>query len=102
MSALRAIVTLPLGVLQLYAAVNQGYFEARSLGYLTSTANELLEWGRMPGDLIFIIGGVLPFLWIAWQGLLHSRRGRTTDELPQDVLFVEKQPVRAGTTPTQP
>jgi hypothetical protein len=43
--------------------------------------------------------GVLPFLWIAWQGLLHSRRGPTTEELP--VLFVEKQPV-SSSTPTPP
>jgi nitric oxide reductase subunit B len=50
----------------------------------------------MPGDLIFIIGGVLPFLWIAWQGLRYSRRGPTNEELPQDVLFTEKQPVAAG------
>ena len=49
----------------------------------------------MPGDVIFIVGGCLPFLWIAWQGLRHSRRGPTTDELPQDVLFVEKQPTAA-------
>ena len=75
----------PLGVLQLYASVNEGYFEARSLGYLTNPANRLLEWGRMPGDVIFIVGGCLPFLWIAWQGLRHSRRGPTTYELPQDI-----------------
>jgi nitric oxide reductase subunit B len=92
------VTLLPLGVLQLYASVNEGYFEARSLGYLTNPANRLLEWGRMPGDVIFIIGGCLPFLWIAWQGLRHSRRGPTTDELPQDVLFIEKQPTAAGTS----
>jgi nitric oxide reductase subunit B len=80
---------LPLGVLQLYASVNEGYFEARSLGYLTTPGNRLLEWGRMPGDLIFIIGGILPFGWMAWLGLRYSRRGATTDELPQDVLFTE-------------
>jgi nitric oxide reductase subunit B len=90
---------LPLGILQLYASVNQGYFEARSLGYITTPGNRLLEWGRMPGDLIFIIGGIPPFLWMAWQGLRYSRRGAVTEELPQDVLFVEKQPVAAGSTP---
>jgi nitric oxide reductase subunit B len=91
------VTLLPLGVLQLYASVNDGYFEARSLGYLLNPSNRLLEWGRMPGDLIFIIGGCLPFLWIAWQGLRHSRGGPTTHELPQDVLFVEKQPTSPGT-----
>ncbi|RDJ93650.1 hypothetical protein B4Q13_20520, partial [Lacticaseibacillus rhamnosus] len=64
-------------------------------------ANRLLEWGRMPGDVIFIVGGCLPFLWIAWLGLRHSRRGPTTYELPQDVLFVEKQPTAANSPRTR-
>ena len=83
---------LPLGVLQLYHSVGEGYYEARTLGYITSPNNALLEWGRLPGDLIFIIGGCLPFLWIAWQGLRHFRHGKTVHEMPQDVLFVEIEP----------
>ena len=31
------VTLLPLGVLQLYASVNEGYFEARSLGYLNES-----------------------------------------------------------------
>jgi nitric oxide reductase subunit B len=91
---------LPLGIIQLYASVNEGYFEARSINFLTNPGNRLLEWARMPGDLVFIIGGCLPFLWIAWQGLRHFRTGTTTHELPQDVLFIEKQPVAAASGPT--
>ena len=52
---------LPLGVL-LYHSVNSGLFRARSLGYITNPNNVLLEWLRMPGDLVFIIGGILPFI----------------------------------------
>ncbi|ADU46853.1 nitric-oxide reductase large subunit [Intrasporangium calvum] len=85
---------LPLGVLQLYHSVGQGYYEARELAFITNNTNALLEWGRMPGDLIFIIGGVLPFLWITWLGLRHYRDGTVVDELPQDVLFVELEPVK--------
>ena len=73
----------------------RGYFEARSLGFITTPGNVLLEWARMPGDLVFIFGGCLPFLWIAWQGLRHFRRGEPVYELPQDVLFTEHQPVDA-------
>ncbi|GMA19430.1 cbb3-type cytochrome c oxidase subunit I [Arsenicicoccus piscis] len=80
---------LPLGILQLYHAVGSGYYEARELNYVTNSTNTLLEWGRLPGDLIFIIGGVLPFLWLAWKGLLSYRSGRTVDQMPQDVLFTE-------------
>ena len=80
---------LPLGVLQLYASVNDGYFEARSLGYIAQPGNALLEWLRLPGDLIFIVGGVLPFVWIAWQALRNFRSGETAHELPEHPLYFE-------------
>ncbi|ORV99042.1 nitric-oxide reductase large subunit [Mycobacterium kyorinense] len=83
---------LPLGVLQLYHSVNDGYFEARSLGYLTRPGNSLLEWLRLPGDLILIVGGVLPFIWIAWTAIRHIRSGPSSDELPENPLFTEVQP----------
>ncbi len=87
---------LPLGVLQLYHSVGTGYFEARSLGYLTTPGNRLLEWARLPGDVVFIVGGCLPFLWIAWLGVRHHRSGSTVHELPEDVLFTELEPGSAG------
>jgi nitric oxide reductase subunit B len=83
---------LPLGVLQLYHSVNEGYFEARSLGYITQPGNALLEWLRLPGDLIFIVGGVLPFIWIAWKAVRHFRAGVSTDELPEHPLYTEVDP----------
>lgn len=80
---------LPLGVLQLFHSVNTGYFEARSLGYLTQPGNSILEWLRLPGDLILIVGGVLPFVWIAWIALRNFRSGITVDELPENALYTE-------------
>lgn len=83
---------LPLGVLQLYHSVNEGYFEARSLGYITQPGNAVLEWLRLPGDLIFIIGGVVPFVWIALQAVRHFKSGPTTDEMPENPLYTEVSP----------
>ena len=80
---------LPLGVLQLYHSVNDGYFEARSLGYITRPGNAVLEWLRLPGDIIFIVGGIVPFIWIAWQALRHFRSGETCDKMPDHPLFTE-------------
>lgn len=87
---------LPLGVLQLYHSVRFGYYEARSLGFITTPGNALLEWTRLPGDLLFIIGGCIPFLWICFQGLRYFRSGPTTMELPADALYTETQPVTAA------
>ncbi len=82
---------LPLGVLQLYHSVNSGYFEARSLGYITQPGNVLLEWMRMPGDIVFIGGGVLPLIWIAWVAVksFWQSRDQYTDELPEEPLYNE-------------
>lgn len=86
------------GVLQLYHSVNDGYFEARSLGYITQPGNVLLEWMRMPGDIVFIGGGILPLLWIAWVAIKSFWQGRNTayvDELPDEPLYTEL-PAAAG------
>src|SRR5215469_7945282 len=78
----------PLGVLQLYHSVSVGYFDARSLNYLTSSTNSFLEWLRLPGDAVIIVGGALPVLYIAWLGV--SRRKPQDDmKQVQDVLLTD-------------
>ena len=79
---------LPLGILQLYKSVNEGYFEARELKFLTNDTNVLIEWLRLPGDIVFIVGGALPALYIAYLGIRHTVK-RVTLEEPQDILFTE-------------
>lgn len=86
---------LPLGILQLNEAVGTGYFEARQLTYITNHTNTIIEWGRMPGDLIFILGGALPYLYIAFLGVKNWRHGRTVDTFAEDALYEE-----LDTTPT--
>ena len=79
---------LPLGILQLYKSVNDGYFEARELKFLGNDTNTLLEWLRLPGDIIFIAGGAVPTLYIAYLGIRHTVKRVTFDE-PEDILFTE-------------
>ena len=75
------VTLLPLGVLQLYHSVNVGYYDARSLQFITNGTNGLLEWLRLPGDVVFIVGGALPLLWMAFQGVRY--RGRHHDVLSE-------------------
>ena len=82
---------LPLGVMQLWASVGEGYYEARSMGYLTRTENLALEWIRMPGDVLFIVGGILPFLYITWLGVRRGIRATVTRMEPE-TLYVEETP----------
>jgi nitric oxide reductase subunit B len=78
----------PLGLLQLYEAVNHGYFEARSLKYIGNPVNVLIEWLRFPGDAVFIAGGVLPLLYLCWLAV-RSRVVKNTLEEPAEILFAE-------------
>ncbi len=80
---------LPLGVVQLWHSVNEGYYESRTLGYITQPGNAILEWLRMPGDIVFIVGGILPFLWIAWLGVRYAIPA-TTHTMEPETLFVEE------------
>lgn len=78
----------PLGILQLYESVGNGYYEARSLQFLQGDTIALLEWMRLPGDVVFIVGGVLPLLYICYLGVRHTVP-RVTLEEPEEVLFTE-------------
>ena len=89
---------LPLGVLQLWHSVNDGYFEARTLGYITEPGNVILEWLRMPGDLIFLIGGILPFVWITWLGVRHAITPSVIAMEPETLFVIETDEAREDRT----
>ena len=63
-----------------YKSVSDGYFAARQLEFITNPSNQLLEWMRLPGDVVFIVGGALPFLWICWLGVRYRVRNQVMDE----------------------
>jgi nitric oxide reductase subunit B len=78
----------PLGILQLYKSVGSGYFEARELKFLTNHTNAVIEWLRFPGDVVFIVGGAIPTLYIAYLGIRYTVK-QVTLEQPDDILFTE-------------
>ncbi|HWK51824.1 MAG TPA: hypothetical protein VNR40_18150, partial [Steroidobacter sp.] len=53
---------LPIGVIQLNAAIEHGYWYARSAELMQQPIIQLLVWMRVPGDTIFSIGA----LSLAW------------------------------------
>jgi nitric oxide reductase subunit B len=55
----------PGGVLQFYDVLTSGYWHARSLAYTGRSYARLIEWCRMPGDLVFIFLGVVPMVMAA-------------------------------------
>ncbi len=78
----------PLGIRQLYESVNVGYWEARSLDYLSTNTNTVIEWLRLPGDIYFIAVGVLPLFYLTYVGVRHTVK-RVVIEEPEEILFTE-------------
>jgi nitric oxide reductase subunit B len=62
LSLMALLTLLPLGVLQLSAALENGYWFARSEHFMEQPIVKLLVWMRMPGDTIFAVGALL-FGW---------------------------------------
>ena len=78
--ALMALLTLlPLGTLQLMAAIDEGYWYARSAEFMQRPIVDLLVWMRVPGDTIFAIGALILTWFIA---SLWLRPRREPDEIP--------------------
>jgi len=80
----------PLGLIQLYHSLNVSYFDARSLKFISGHTLSLLEWLRLPGDALFIVGGTLPILYLCWLGVSRMKKQLPHEE-PDGVLFTEIQ-----------
>ena len=64
--ALMAVLSLaPVGLLQVKAAVEHGFWFARSPEFMHSDLIETLVWMRVPGDILFAIGAALVALFFA-------------------------------------
>ncbi|HEY4556238.1 MAG TPA: nitric-oxide reductase large subunit, partial [Lysobacter sp.] len=69
--AMMALLTLlPLGVMQLIASIEHGYWYSRSAEFMQRPIVDMLVWMRVPGDTVFSVGAValawfVLRLWIA-------------------------------------
>jgi len=73
--ALMALLALlPLGVAQLSAALEHGYWYARSEHFMSQPIVHLLVWMRVPGDTIFAAGALL-FAWFVLRLWIAPRAG---------------------------
>jgi nitric oxide reductase subunit B len=52
------LTLLPLGTLQLFASLENGYWYARSAEFMQQPIVDLLVWMRVPGDVVFSIGAL--------------------------------------------
>ena len=63
---------LPVGLMQTSAAVDHGYWYARSSEFMQTPIMQTFKWMRVPGDTIFFLGAVGLVLFVAGLKTGHS------------------------------
>ena len=90
--ALMALLTLlPMGVLQLNAALEHGYAYARSAEFMGKPIFDVLVWMRMPGDLLFASGAALLAWFVARHWVMPALDPALDQTTRQDVVEAVKQ-----------
>ena len=73
LAGMSLLTLLPLGILQLNAALEHGYWFARSAEFMQQPIVDMLVWMRVPADTLFSLGA-LALVWFVASLWLASRR----------------------------
>jgi nitric oxide reductase subunit B len=84
LSLMAVLTLLPLGILQLKAVLEHGYWFARSAEFMDRPLIHMLVWMRVPGDTLFAVGALLISVFVAALWLWPKRRTAPA-ALPQAV-----------------
>jgi nitric oxide reductase subunit B len=80
LAAMICLSVLPVGLLQTWAAVDTGYWYARSAEFLHTPVMDTLRWLRVIGDTVFALGAMLFVAAIVMMTV--RRRSQTVATLP--------------------
>lgn len=72
--AMVLLSVLPVGLLQTQAAVDVGYWYARSAEFMQTGIMDTLRWLRIVGDTVFAVGAVLLVAFVAAMATGHAYR----------------------------
>ncbi|SNB47261.1 nitric-oxide reductase large subunit [Geobacter sp. DSM 9736] len=64
----------PVGLLQLNDALSRSYWHAREPDFFKQPLVRFFEWLRFPGDMLFIVGGIFPVVYLAVRMFLNRNR----------------------------
>lgn len=64
----------PVGLMQMHTALEQSYWHARQPEFFLRPEVLMFEWLRFPGDAIFIVGGILPIVYLAVRMFINRHR----------------------------
>jgi nitric oxide reductase subunit B len=90
LAAMVFVNLVPVGFLQFRDSLQNGYWHARTPEFFQQPLVTLLEWARLPGDVLFIVGGIIPIVYLALR--MFAQRNRVapqeTGEFPSE--FVQR------------
>jgi len=84
LAGMALLTLLPLGILQLNAALKHGYWYARSAEFMQQPIVDLLVWMRVPADTIFSVGA-LALAWFVFRLWVAPRRVAANAAVPARV-----------------
>lgn len=84
----------PVGYLQLEDSLQNSYWHARQLEFFRQPAVQFFEWLRLPGDALFIVGGIFPVVYLALRMWLNRNRYGKLPEGVEVEDFTEPQQAR--------
>ncbi len=73
LAGMALLTLLPLGILQLNAALKHGYWYARSAEFMQQPIVDMLVWMRVPADTLFSVGAVA-LAWFVFRLWVAPRR----------------------------
>ncbi|KFN45000.1 nitric-oxide reductase large subunit [Arenimonas oryziterrae] len=85
LSMMAVFTLLPLGLLQLNAALEHGYWYARSAEFMGRPIIDVLVWMRVPGDTVFSVGA-LALAWFVLRLWLAPKRAPVTADVPAALI----------------
>ncbi len=74
----------PIGLVQLHHAFTYGYWNAREIDFFNRPIVRVFEWLRLPGDALFILGGILPIVYLAIR--MFAQRNRYGSLPPEEAV----------------
>ncbi|MGE5295320.1 MAG: nitric-oxide reductase large subunit [Solirubrobacterales bacterium] len=74
LAAMVFVNLVPVGFLQFQDSLQNGYWHARAADFYAKPWVNSLEWARLPGDLLFIMGGIGPVVYLALRMFLYRNR----------------------------
>ncbi|MCX7555350.1 nitric-oxide reductase large subunit [Xanthomonadaceae bacterium JHOS43] len=81
LSLMALLTLLPMGIIQLAAALENGYWYARSADLMQQPIIQLLVWMRVPGDTIFSVGA-LAIAWFVFRLWVAPKSAPAHDAVP--------------------